>query len=384
MLYHLLYSLHNIISGFNILRYITFRSALAVLTSFLISLILGPFVIKKLKKLKIGENIRKENSARLAELHRNKQDTPTMGGILILLAIISSTLLWADIFNRHIMIVLFCTIWLGITGFIDDYLKQINPVRSKSLETIIAPLMRTSNGVKKRSKGLSATAKLTSQIVLGLILGTVFLLSFPDITRLDFPFLKDFSKDLNGLYIIFVILVIAGTSNAVNLTDGLDGLAIGIVVMVALAFSVLSYVSGHKIISTYLLIPYIRGSGELTVFCASIFGAGLGFLWFNCYPASIFMGDVGSLALGGALGTVALLIKKELLLVIVGGIFVIEVLSVILQVASFRLTKKRVFKIAPLHHHFQFLNLPENKVIVRFWIIAGLLALLAIITLKIR
>jgi phospho-N-acetylmuramoyl-pentapeptide-transferase len=335
---------------------------LAVLTSFLISLILGPFVIKKLKELKIGENIRKEDSIRLAELHRNKQDTPTMGGILILLAIISSTLLWADIFNRHIIIVLFCTIWLGVTGFIDDYLKQI----------------------KKRSKGLTATAKLTSQIVLGLILGTVFLLSFPDITRLDFPFLKNFSKDLDGLYIIFVILVIAGTSNAVNLTDGLDGLAIGIVVMVALAFSVLSYVSGNKIISGYLLIPYIKGGGELTVFCASIFGAGLGFLWFNCYPASIFMGDVGSLALGGALGTVALLIKKELLLAIMGGIFVVEALSVILQVASFRFTKKRIFKIAPLHHHFQFLNWPENKVIVRFWIIAGLLAILAIITLKIR
>ena len=362
MLYHLLYSLHNIISGFNIFRYITFRSALAVLTSFLITLILGPFVIKKLKELKIGENIRKEDSARLAELHRNKQDTPTMGGILILLAIISSTLLWADIFNRHIIIVLFCTIWLGVTGFIDDYLKQI----------------------KKRSKGLTATAKLTSQIVLGLILGTIFLLSFPDITRLDFPFLKDFSKELDGLYIIFVILVIAGTSNAVNLTDGLDGLAIGIVVMVALVFSVLTYVSGHKIISEYLLIPYIRGSSELAIFCASIFGAGLGFLWFNCYPASIFMGDVGSLALGGALGTVALLIKKELLLVIVGGIFVIEALSVILQVVSFRLTKKRIFKIAPLHHHFQFLNLPENKIIVRFWIIAGLLALLTIVTLKIR
>jgi phospho-N-acetylmuramoyl-pentapeptide-transferase len=333
-----------------------------VLSSFLISLILGPFVIKKLKELKIGENIRKEDSIRLSELHRNKQDTPTMGGILILLAIISSTLLWADIFNRHIIIVLFSTTWLGVTGFIDDYLKQI----------------------KKRSKGLTATAKLTSQIVLGLILGTVFLLSFPDITRLDFPFLKDFSKELDGLYIILVILVIAGASNAVNLTDGLDGLAIGIVVMVALAFSVLTYVSGHKIISTYLLIPYIRGSSELAIFCASIFGAGLGFLWFNCYPASIFMGDVGSLALGGALGTVALLIKKELLLVIVGGIFVIEAISVILQVASFRLTKKRIFKIAPLHHHFQFLNLPENKVIVRFWIIAALLALLTIVTLKIR
>jgi len=201
---------------------------------------------------------------------------------------------------------------------------------------------------------------------------------------LDIPFLKDVYLNLDGLYILFVILVIAGSSNAVNLTDGLDGLAIGIVVMVAIAFSVLSYVSGNIKFSDYLLIPYIKGSGELTVFCASILGAGLGFLWFNCYPASVFMGDVGSLALGGALGTVALAIKKELLLVIVGGIFVLEALSVILQVGVFRLTKKRIFKIAPLHHHFQFLNWSENKVIVRFWIIASLLALLTLVTLKTR
>jgi len=221
-------------------------------------------------------------------------------------------------------------------------------------------------------------------MAIGLILGVIFLISFQNSLKLDVPFIKDLALDLDGLYIIFVILVVAGTSNAVNLTDGLDGLASGIVVMVALAFSVLCYVSGNIKLSEYLLIPYIKGSGELTVFCASIFGAGLGFLWFNCYPASIFMGDVGSLALGGALGTVALLIRKELLLVIVGGIFVIEALSVILQVGSFRLTKKRIFKIAPLHHHFQFLNWPENKVIVRFWIIAALLALLTIVTLKIR
>jgi len=362
MLYHLFYPLHDLISAFNIFRYITFRSAMATLTAFLISLIFGPLLIKKLKTLKIGEQIRKEDSARLHELHSSKQDTPTMGGILILAAIISSTLLWADLTNRYIMIVLFSTTWLGITGFIDDYLKQI----------------------KKRSKGLTATAKLTSQIILGLILGTVLLLTSQSNIKLDLPFLKNTALDLDGLYIIFVILVIAGSSNAVNLTDGLDGLAVGIVVMVAIAFSILSYVSGNIKFSNYLLIPYIRGAGELTIFCSSILGAGLGFLWFNCYPASVFMGDVGSLALGGALGTVALLIKKELLLMIVGGIFVLEALSVILQVGSFRFLKKRIFKIAPLHHHFQFLNWPENKVIVRFWIIASLLALLTLVTLKIR
>jgi len=381
MLYHLFYPLHDIISAFNIFRYITFRSAMSALTSFLISLIFGPILIKKLKELKIGENIRKEESAKLHDLHRDKQDTPTMGGILILSAIIFSTLLWADIFNRYIIIALFSTVWLGITGFIDDYLKQINPVRNTALTE---DNIKVSNGVKKKYRGLAPTAKFTSQIVLGLILGIIFLLDPQNNIRLDLPFFKNISINLDGLYIIFVMLVIAGTSNAVNLTDGLDGLAIGIVIMVALTFSVLSYVTGNLKLSNYLLIPYIKGAGELTVFCSSILGAGLGFLWFNCYPASIFMGDVGSLALGGALGTVALMIKKELLLVIVGGIFVLEALSVILQVGSFRFLKKRIFKIAPLHHHFQFLNWTENKVIVRFWIIASLLALLTIVTLKIR
>ncbi|MFH1354753.1 MAG: phospho-N-acetylmuramoyl-pentapeptide-transferase [Candidatus Omnitrophota bacterium] len=362
MLYNLLYPLHNIFGSLNIFRYITFRAGMAVITSFLISLILGPPLIKKLKQLKIGENVRKEDSKKLDELHRSKQDTPTMGGILILLAIVTSTLLWADITNKYIHIALFSTIWLGVTGFIDDYLKQ----------------------VKKVSKGLTARAKLSSQIILGLILGVIFLIDPAINIKLDFPFLKNIVLDLDGFYILFVILVIAGTSNAVNLTDGLDGLAIGIVVMVALAFSVLSYVTGNIKLSEYLLVPYIKDSAELTVFCASIMGAGLGFLWFNCYPASVFMGDVGSLALGGAIGTVALLIKKELLLVVVGGIFVLEALSVIMQVGTFRLTKKRIFKIAPLHHHFQFMNWPENKVIVRFWIVAGLLALFTLVTLKIR
>src|SRR3989338_4824621 len=362
MLYHLLYPLHDIISFFNIFRYITFRAAMATLTAFLISIILGPIIIKFLTRSKIGENIRKEDSAKLYELHSRKQDTPTMGGILILLAIVSATLLWADIFNKYIIMVLFSTVWLGITGFIDDYLKHI----------------------RKKSKGLTVASKFTSQIILGLVLGIILFVTAQNSTKIDMPFLKDVSLELGIFYILFVIIVITGSSNAVNITDGLDGLAIGTVIMVALAFSVLSYMSGNIKFSTYLFIPYIKGSGELTVFCASILGAGLGFLWFNCYPASIFMGDVGSLALGGALGTVALLIKKEMLLVIVGGIFVLEALSVILQVASVRLTKKRIFRIAPLHHHFQFLDWPENKVIVRFWIIAGLLALFTLVTLKIR
>lgn len=361
MLYHLLYPLRDFISEFNLFRYITFRAAMAALTAFILSLILGPLVINKLKTLKVQEKINKADSLKLDDLQRHKQNTPTMGGILILGAVISSTLLWADLTRQCIWVVLFSTLWLGITGFADDYLKQI----------------------KKTARGLSPKVKFASQIILGLILGTVLIYSQHNV-NLEIPFLKGVTFDLDGLYILFVIIVIAGTSNAVNLTDGLDGLAIGIVVMVGIAFSILCYVSGNINLSNYLLIPYIPGGGELTIFCASIVGAGLGFLWFNCYPATIFMGDVGSLALGGAIGTVALLIKKEMLLIIVGGIFVIEALSVILQVGSFKFRKKRLFKIAPLHHHFQFLGWSENKIIVRFWIVAGLLALFTLVTLKIR
>lgn len=362
MLYHLLYPLSDKISALNIFHYITFRSAMAAITAFLISLALGPLITGKLKQLKVGEHINKGDSLKLDELHRSKQDTPTMGGILILTAIVASVLLWADIFNKFILLGLFVLIWLGITGFTDDYLKQARP----------------------KSKGLTAANKFTSQILLGLILGIILFCDPQNSTRLDIPFLKNVSLDLGIFYIILAVLVISGTSNAVNLTDGLDGLAIGCIIMAALAFSVLSYVSGNIKFSNYLLIPYIRGSGELTVFCSSILGASLGFLWFNCYPATVFMGDVGALALGGALGAVALFIKKELLLVIVGGIFVMEAVSVILQVFSFKMFKKRIFKIAPIHHHFQFLGWPESKVIVRFWIIASLLALFTLVTLKIR
>jgi phospho-N-acetylmuramoyl-pentapeptide-transferase len=335
---------------------------MAALTSFVLSLIIGPAVIRKLRALKVNEKINKGDSEKLDKIHSTKQNTPTMGGILILATLVFSTLLWADLGNKFIWVVMFSTIWLGMTGYIDDHLKQ----------------------VKNRAKGLSATAKFTSQIILGLILGVVLMLWFQGSLKVDVPFLKDVSFDLDGLFIVFAIIVIAGTSNAVNLTDGLDGLAIGIVVMVAIAFAVLSYVTGNIRFSDYLLIPYIKDCGELTVFCASMIGAGLGFLWFNCHPAEVFMGDIGSLALGGAIGTIALLIKKELLLIIVGGIFVVEALSVILQVFSFKVFKKRIFRIAPIHHHFQFLNWHENKIIVRFWIIAGLLALFTIVTLKIR
>ncbi|MCX5697603.1 MAG: phospho-N-acetylmuramoyl-pentapeptide-transferase [Candidatus Omnitrophica bacterium] len=362
MLYNLLYPLHDKISFLNLFRYITFRASMAALTAFLLSLVFGPMIIRKLKAMKIGEKVIKEDSKRLDDLHNTKCGTPTMGGIFVIIAIVLSTVLWADISNHFIILALLSTVWLGVTGFIDDYLKQ----------------------VKKKSKGLTVASKLTSQIILGLILGVVLYISPEHSTRLDLPFFKGVSWDIGILYILFVILVLTGTSNAVNLTDGLDGLAVGCVIIVAFTFSILSYVTGNIKFAGYLLIPYIRGSGELTVFCSSILGAGLGFLWFNCYPAAIFMGDVGSLALGGALGIVALLIKKELLLVIVGGIFVIEALSVILQVGTFRLFKKRIFKIAPLHHHFQFMGVPESKVITRFWIVAILLGLLTLVTLKLR
>lgn len=363
MLYYLLYPLHAVSPVFNIFRYITFRAAMAIATAFALSVIFGPAIIRMLARMKMGENIRKEESAKLYELSAKKQDTPTMGGIFILLAIVLSTLLWAQL-NKYVLLALFATIWLGVTGFIDDYLKH----------------------VRKCSKGLTVSAKFTSQIVLGLILGVILLVGFGNqgITKIEVPFFKDVVFDLGVFYVLFVILLVTGSSNAVNLTDGLDGLAIGNVVIVAFTFSVLSYISGNIKFSNYLLLPYLPDSGELTIFCASILGAGLGFLWFNAYPASIFMGDVGSLALGGAIGTVALLIKKELLLVLVGGVFVLEALSVILQVFSFKVFKKRIFKIAPLHHHFQFLGWSENKVIIRFWILAILFALFTLVTLKTR
>lgn len=363
MLYYILYSLRDIFAGFNVFKYITVRVSLAALTTFFISVFLGRRVIKMLADLRIREHVRDKEEVRgLYDLHHHKQGTPTMGGLLMVGSVILATLLWADVKNKYIIISLVSVFWLGGVGFVDDYIKL----------------------KVKRSKGLSAKAKFIGQISLGICIGTILFLD-PDVsTKLDVPFLKNIILDIGIFYIVFVMLVIVGTSNAVNLTDGLDGLASGCLLMVAFSYGVLSYVTGHLRLAEYLLIPYIDGVGELAVFCAAIFGACLGFLWFNCHPASVFMGDVGSLALGGAIGLVAVLIKKELLLVIVGGIFVIEALSVILQVGSFKLRKKRIFKMAPLHHHFQMMGWPESKVIVRFWIIAAILALFTLTTLKLR
>ena len=363
MFYQLFYPLREIFFGFNVFKYITFRAAMGSLTAFLLCIILGPWLIRKLSLLKIGENIiASEVSPSLHALHYEKRGVPTMGGILILFSVIVSTLLWAKLDNKYISLILFSTLWLGIVGFMDDYMKYIS----------------------RRSKGITMTAKLFGQSILAVLVG-LFAFYDPNIgQRLDIPFLKDLIVNLGFFYIVFVVLVIVGSSNAVNLTDGLDGLAIGCMVMVAITYSVFSYVIGHAKFSSYLQINYVPGSGELAIFCASIMGAALGFLWFNAHPAEIFMGDTGSLALGGAIGIVAVLVKKELLLLLAGGIFVAEAISVILQVGSFKLRKKRIFLIAPLHHHFQLRGLAESKVTIRFWIIAVILSLLALATLKLR
>ncbi|MDD5006129.1 MAG: phospho-N-acetylmuramoyl-pentapeptide-transferase [Candidatus Omnitrophica bacterium] len=362
MFYSLFYYLKDNIFVLNIFKYITFRAAMAALTTFFISILLGNYIIDRLRKLKIQENIRKEGFAKLYDVQHYKQGTPTMGGLLIVISVIFSTLLWANIFNKYIILTLLTFLALAILGFADDYLKL----------------------KEQNSKGLNISTKFVSQLVIGLLLAIVLFLDKEFSTKLYFPFFKNLVIDLGILYIPFVILVICGASNAVNFTDGLDGLAVGCTIMTALTFSLLSYVTGHAKFSQYLLIPFIPHAGELTVFCAALVGACMGFLWFNCFPAGVFMGDVGSLAIGGAIGMVALLIKKEILLVIVGGIFVIEALSVIIQIIAFRIWKKRFFKMAPLHHHFQILGLPESKIIVRFWIISAILAIFTLITLKIR
>ncbi len=363
MFYQLFYPLREIFFGFNVFKYITFRAALASITSFLLCIVFGPWLIKKLSHFKIGEHIIDSKICPpLHALHRDKGGVPTMGGILILFSAIVSTLLWARLDNKYISLVLFSTLWLGIIGFMDDYMKFIT----------------------KRSKGMTVTAKLAGQSILAVIIA-LFAFYDPHIgQRLDIPFFKDLLVNLGIFYIIFVVIVIVGSSNAVNLTDGLDGLAIGCIIMVAVTYSVFSYATGHLKFSSYLQINYVPGSGELAIFCASIAGTALGFLWFNAHPAEVFMGDTGSLALGGAIGVVAVLIKKELLLLLAGGIFVAEAASVILQVASFKLRRKRIFLVAPLHHHFQLRGLSESKVTIRFWIIAAILALLALATLKLR
>ncbi len=361
MLYHLLYPLHTDYSFFNVFRYVTFRTASATLTALAISFLLGPWLIARLRQFQIGQHIRQEGP----EAHRSKAGTPTMGGALILTAIVVPTLLWANLTNVFVWIALGTTIAFGLIGFSDDYLKI----------------------VRKQSKGLSARAKLLLQTGCALVIGfALFDLSRQGdySTALLFPFFKEVRPELSWLFVPFAILVIVGASNAVNLTDGLDGLAIGTVLIAAAAFTVLTYVTGHAQFSAYLDLIQIPRIWEVTIFGGALVGASLGFLWFNCYPAQMFMGDVGSLALGSAIGTVALLIKQELLLVLVGGVFVLEALSVIIQVASFKLTGKRVFRMAPLHHHFELAGWSEPKIIIRFWIIGIMFALASLTTLKLR
>ncbi len=358
MLYHLLYPLHTTISAFNVFRYITFRTIYAGLTAFLICFLLGPWVIRKLGAMQVGQYIREEGP----ETHYKKAGTPTMGGTLIIFSITLSSFLWCNLTNYYTWIVLLVTIGYGLIGFVDDYLMQI----------------------KKQSKGLNVRNKFVMQAILAIVTGFL-IYSIPDFnTRITIPFYK-ISPDLGWGYILFAALVIVGASNAVNLTDGLDGLAIGPVIIAAVTYMVFAYVAGHIKIADYLQINYVAGSGEITIFCGTLAGAGLGFLWFNAYPAQIFMGDVGSLSMGAALGTLAVITKQEILLMLVGGLFVIEALSVIFQVGFFKMTKgRRIFKMAPLHHHFELKGWPEPKIIVRFWIIAIILALISISTLKLR
>ncbi len=347
-------------SGFRVFHYLTFRAILGVLTSLTISFIVGPTMIRKLSRKKIGQAIRELGP----QSHYEKKGTPTMGGTLILVAIAVSTLLWADLSNRYIWVILLVTLGYGVIGFIDDYRKVI----------------------KNNSDGLSAKAKYLWQSIIGLA-AAVFLYEtaqVPAETQLVVPFFKDVMLNMGWVYVVLTYFVIVGTSNAVNLTDGLDGLAIMPTVMVASGLGVFAYLSGHLEFSNYLAIPYLPNAGELIVFCASLVGAGLGFLWFNAYPAMVFMGDVGALALGGALGVLAVLVRQEIVLVIMGGVFVMETVSVIIQVASFKMTGKRVFRMAPIHHHFELKGWPEPRVIVRFWIITVILVLIGLATLKLR
>jgi phospho-N-acetylmuramoyl-pentapeptide-transferase len=363
VLFHVLYALRGHLSALNVTRYITFRTAVASLTALFLVLVLGPWMIERLRRLQIGQHIREEGP----QGHKTKAGTPTMGGVLILIGIVVPTLLWADLTNGKIWIVTLSTLAFGAVGFADDYIKV----------------------VKRRSLGLTARLKLVGQSAVGLAVGaTIVYLAHVEpkeySTRIVFPFFKQIVPDLGLLYILFAVLLLTLASNAVNLTDGLDGLAIGTTLIAAAAFTGLAYVSGHRVFSDYLDLLYRPGVGELTVFCGAMVGASMGFLWWNCYPAQVFMGDVGSLALGGALGTVALLVKQELLLFFVGGLFMVEAFSVVLQVASFRLTGKRVFRMSPLHHHFELVGWKEPQIIIRFWIVAFMFALFSLTTLKLR
>jgi phospho-N-acetylmuramoyl-pentapeptide-transferase len=376
MLYWLFTSLQHYFSPFRVFRYITFRTAYASLTALLISLLLGPWLIKRLREFQIGQQIREDGP----QSHQTKAGTPTMGGILIVVSIVLPTLLWADLKNHFVWIAVLSTLAFAVIGFFDDLAKVS---RGKSL-------------------GLTGRQKLVLQTVVALALAITLLYLTAQkqySTSLIVPFFKQFNPDLivhhwtrvwwtSPLayvpFVLFVVVVIVGSSNAVNLTDGLDGLAIGSVLIAASALTVLTYLSGHAKFAEYLDIQNLPRVGEITIFCGAMVGASLGFLWYNCFPATVFMGDVGSLALGGAIGTVGVIIKQEILLLFIGGIFVIEALSVVIQVFSFKLTGKRVFRMAPIHHHFELIGWKEPQVIIRFWIAALIFALFSLTTLKLR
>ncbi len=360
MLFELFYSFNEYFSPFNVFRYITFRTALAAITALSVSFILAPWAIRTLRQFSLTQHVRDDGP----RAHLDKTGTPTMGGALVLFSIILSVLMWGDLSNKYIWIMLFATFGFGAIGFIDDYLKAVS----------------------RSAKGLRAWYKFAAQIILALAIGLLLYYNPDDpyASRLSIPFFKRWLIDMGWFYIPFAIFVIIGSSNAVNLTDGIDGLAIGLVGIATLANGALVYISGHSVFAKYLQVVYLPGTGELTVFTGAMFGAALGFLWYNSYPAEIFMGDVGSLGLGGALGTLAVITKHEIVLAVVGGIFVIETVSVILQVISYKFTGRRIFRMAPLHHHFELKGWPEPKVIVRFWIIGIILALLSLTTLKLR
>jgi phospho-N-acetylmuramoyl-pentapeptide-transferase len=366
----MIYYLHHLSEqfiGFHVFLYVTFRAIAAAVTAFLVTLIFGNFIIQKLTALKLGQPIRGAAEVHhLAELHGVKQGTPTMGGVLVIGAVFISSVLWARPDNRFVWLALFSMIYLGALGFVDDYLKV----------------------TKKKSDGISGRIKLVFQLALAAIVTSVFL-SSPllevQARSLYVPFFKaPVVTNMGWFTFVFFALVIVGSSNAVNLTDGLDGLAIGCTITVAFAYALLSYAAGNFRIAEYLQVPFYPFAGELTVVCSALVGAGLGFLWFNCHPAKVFMGDTGSLAIGGMIGVVAICSKQELLLVVVGGVFVIEAVSVILQVFSFKMTGRRIFVMSPLHHHFELTGWKENIVIVRFWILSIIFALLGLATLKLR
>jgi phospho-N-acetylmuramoyl-pentapeptide-transferase len=364
MFYEWIYPLHRLhgLSALNVFRYITFRAAYAAITALILCYIAGPPLIGWLRHVKLGQKVREEGP----QTHLAKAGTPTMGGILIVAAILVPCLLWGNFHSRPLWIALAATVWLGAIGFLDDYLRVVKGLR----------------------KGLLGRYKLAGQITLGLAIA-IALMVWPEPgglppTSTQVPFLKFRWLDFGWLFVPFVVLVVTGSSNAVNLTDGLDGLASGLMAIAALAFAGMCYLTGHARFSEYLNLIYLPYSGELTVFCAAVFGASLGFLWYNCHPADVFMGDTGSLALGGALGTVAVLIKRELWLVLVGGVFVAEALSVMIQVTSFRLWGRRVFRMSPLHHHFELGGWAESRVVLRFYICGALLALLGLSTFKLQ